>query len=364
MAAGVAMAGLAIGVHFSSAPSPKGTTPASVPAESPSIGERQHSTGRVEAPPKPEQPPPAPRPEHRASALPKEPSRPAQPTDAPPSTTPGAAAQDASPVLSDQRIADSAAGLPADPGPVSPPSPAAPPAPKPAPPTDELSPNAPRPSRSGNPSPSRAFSRSEAAHEVARGPAEGKRIALTFDAGSSASPTPAILEALRENGLRCTFFLTGRWTETNPRVVRQIVDAGHELGNHTYNHPDLTRASDEKVIAELQQTEEEVQRVTGRTTKPYFRPPFGARDARVLRLAAAEGYRCIYWTTDSWDSVKKGIRPQEIEERVLRKARPGSIVLMHCGSQATADALPDIIRSLKADGYEIVTVSDLLSGGP
>jgi peptidoglycan/xylan/chitin deacetylase (PgdA/CDA1 family) len=233
---------------------------------------------------------------------------------------------------------------------------------QPAPPTDELSPGAPaRPSQSLPPSLSHSLTRSEAALEIAHGPTAGKRIALTFDAGSSAAPTPAILEALRANGLRCTFFLTGRWTETNPGVVRQIVDAGHELGNHTYTHPDLTHVSDEKVKSELQQTEEEVQRVTGRSTKPYFRPPFGARDARVLRLAAAEGYRCIYWTTDSWDSVKKGIRPREIEERVLHKARPGSIILMHCGSQATADALPDIIRSLKEEGYEIVTVSDLLN---
>jgi peptidoglycan/xylan/chitin deacetylase (PgdA/CDA1 family) len=148
----------------------------------------------------------------------------------------------------------------------------------------------------------------------------------------------------------------------NPEMVRRIADAGHELGNHTYTHPDLTRVPDEQVLAELQRTEDQVRRVTGRSTKPYFRPPFGARDARVLRLAAVEGYRSVYWTTDSWDSVKKGIRPDEIRRRVVGKAQPGGIVLMHCGSQATADALPQILRALKEQGYEIVTVSELLDG--
>jgi peptidoglycan/xylan/chitin deacetylase (PgdA/CDA1 family) len=218
---------------------------------------------------------------------------------------------------------------------------------------DELSPGA-------SPRPTTAPPAAVSTLEIVRGPATSKRVALTFDAGSSAAPTPAILAALRSEGLHCTFFLTGRWTETNPGVVRRIVEEGHEIANHTYSHPDLTRVPDERVLSELERTEAEVQRVAGKSTKPYFRPPYGARNARVLRLAAAHGYRCVYWTTDCWDSVKKGIRPEEIQERVLRKARSGSIVLMHCGSQATADALPGLLRSLKARGYEVVTVSKLL----
>src|SRR5262249_53566834 len=125
------------------------------------------------------------------------------------------------------------------------------------PPTDELSPGAP-PVK-----PSPAPSGPVAAHEVDRGPTARKRIALTFDAGSSASPTPAILAALRDQDLRCTFFLTGRWTEQNPEVVRQIAEAGHELGNHTYTHPDLTHVPDARVRSELERTEEEVRRVAG-----------------------------------------------------------------------------------------------------
>jgi peptidoglycan/xylan/chitin deacetylase (PgdA/CDA1 family) len=355
MAVGVALAGLAIGVHFSSAPSSRARERGSEGGS-----ERGHlDTSRRSASPV------------RDAGV----SRSSQEAGTPRLRSAAVASQ-----VEDR--SRSASSTPPDPVGAAPrlsgegiaaaPKASVPPAEsQPVPPTDELSPGAPaRPAHSPGPGPtpsappSHSLTRSEAALEIAHGPTEGKRIALTFDAGSSAAPTPAILAALRANGLHCTFFLTGRWTETNPGMVRQIVDAGHELGNHTYTHPDLTHVSDEKVKTELEQTEEEVQRVTGRSTKPYFRPPFGARDARVLRLAAAEGYRCIYWTTDSWDSVKKGIRPREIEERVLRKARPGSIILMHCGSQATADALPDIIRSLKAEGYEIVTVSDLLNGSP
>jgi peptidoglycan/xylan/chitin deacetylase (PgdA/CDA1 family) len=188
-------------------------------------------------------------------------------------------------------------------------------------------------------------------------------VALTFDAGSSAAPTPAILRALKAADRRCTFFLTGAWTAQHPGLVREIAEEGHELGNHTYTHPDLRHVSNARVAKELERTDALVREVAGRGTQPYFRPPFGARDARVLREAAHHGYRCVYWTTDSLDSVVKGITPRQIERRVLARLRPGSIILMHCGSAATAEALPHLLTALRKRGYQVVTVSDLLRAG-
>lgn len=185
------------------------------------------------------------------------------------------------------------------------------------------------------------------------------RIALTFDAGASAKPTPALLSMLAQKGVRSTFFLTGKWVDGNKDMTRQIAEAGHEIGNHTYSHPDLRKISDDSIRDELEKTEAAVQAVAGVSTKPYFRAPFGARDSRVLKVALDEGYRSVFWTADSWDAFKKGIKADEIEERVLERARDGAIVLMHCGSWPTVEALPKIIDELRARGYELVTVSEL-----
>ncbi len=200
--------------------------------------------------------------------------------------------------------------------------------------------------------------------EIERGPESSKRVALTFDAGSTNVPTPAILAALRTRGLRCTFFLTGRWAEQYPDTVRAIAAAGHELANHTYTHPDLTQLSDAAIADELRRTDEKVRALTGRNTRPYFRAPFGARNRRVLQAASAAGYRHVYWTVDSWDSVRKDITASAIRARVTSLTGPGHIVLLHCGSAATAEALPQLIRDLQSEGYQIVTVTQLLGSSP
>ncbi|GIV18953.1 MAG: hypothetical protein KatS3mg023_0704 [Armatimonadota bacterium] len=196
--------------------------------------------------------------------------------------------------------------------------------------------------------------------EVDAGVTSAKLVALTFDAGSSAEPVPTILRALAQRGIHCTFFLTGQWIERNPEAARQIAEAGHELGNHSWSHPTFTSLSDEQIREQLRRTEEIALQVCGRSTKPLFRPPFGARDERVRSVVAEEGYLTIYWTVDSWDSVKKDITPQMITDRVMRHIRPGAIVLMHCGSEATAQALPQLLNALDAQGYRVVTVSELL----
>lgn len=217
----------------------------------------------------------------------------------------------------------------------------------------------PSPSNSGEVlSPSAALK--VTSREVDSAPSSAKLVALTFDAGSSAEPVPHILRALAQRGIRCTFFLTGQWIERYPDAARQIAESGHELGNHSWSHPAFTSLTEEQMREQLRRTEEIALRVCGRSTKPLFRPPFGARDERVRSVAADEGYLTIYWTIDSWDSVKKDITPQMITDRVMRLMRPGAIVLMHCGSKATAQALPQLLNALDAQGYRVVTVSELV----
>lgn len=196
--------------------------------------------------------------------------------------------------------------------------------------------------------------------EVDRGSTSRKEVALTFDAGADWKPVRKIVDTLAAEKIKTTFFLTGEWVKKNPRSTHLIADSGHELGNHSWNHPAFTGLSDEDIKDQLRRTDEIIHETVGRSTHPYFRPPLGARDTRVKRVVGNEGYMTIYWTLDSRDSVDKGITAEQIRDRVLTKTSPGSIVLLHCGSQATADALPEIIKGLREKGLSIVPVSRLL----
>jgi len=189
------------------------------------------------------------------------------------------------------------------------------------------------------------------------------KIALTFDAGASPAPTPSILKTLKSAGLHVTFFLTGKWCEKNPELVKQIAADGHEIGNHTYSHPDLRKLGDDAIVEQLRKADDLITNLTGKSAKPLFRPPFGGRDKRVLAVAGEQGYRSVYWSLDSFDAYKKGITSRQIEDRILERIQGGDIVLMHCGSAATAAQLGDLISKLQQRGYQIVKVSDLTAGG-
>lgn len=199
---------------------------------------------------------------------------------------------------------------------------------------------------------------------MVRVPPGRKRIALTFDAGASGEPMPRILATLRERGVRLTMFITGKFAEKYPDLVRQAAADGHEIANHTYSHPDMRKLSDEEIAGELRRADAVISALTGRTTKPYWRAPFGARDNRVLSVAAAEGYRSIYWTLDSLDSVGQPKTPDFIFDRVTNTPGvnlDGAIILQHLGSDPSADALPRILDRLAEMGLTPVTISELLS---
>ena len=192
--------------------------------------------------------------------------------------------------------------------------------------------------------------------EIERGNATRRQVAPTFDAGASAEPLPKILAALRQAGIQSTFFLTGDWATQNPDGVRAIVAEGHELANHSTTHTDFTTLSDAEIVEELQTAEDIVRGIVGRSTRPYFRPPYGARDKRVLAAAWSAGYRSVYWTIDSGD-WREDATVEGVVNRILSNATDGAIFIEHVGSPQTADGLARIIAGLRQQGYEIVPLS-------
>lgn len=198
--------------------------------------------------------------------------------------------------------------------------------------------------------------------EVERGNPNRKAIALTFDGGAGATYTQPILDALRNAGVHGTMFLTGKWAQANPELVRQMIRDGHQFANHTYSHPDLTKLSDAEVRDQIERAETILQGQLGHGTKPYFRYPYGARDARTNAIVASLGYRSIYWSLDSGD-WRDGAQGGVVQRVVLSQVKNGDIVVMHLDSRATAQVLPDILQELKGQGYALVTLAELLGGG-
>ena len=199
--------------------------------------------------------------------------------------------------------------------------------------------------------------------EIERGPRGKSQIALTFDAGANAECFEDLIAALESARVHSTFFITGNWAQRNMDCARAITKHGHEIGNHTWNHLALTKYSDEIVREEITRAEDLLTEISGQTPRPRWRAPFGARDERVLRIAANLGYRSIYWTIDSLDSVEPRKTPEFLIDRITSKTNAeldGAIILMHVGEKSTADALPVIIADLQARGFRLVTISKLL----
>ncbi|HAA38392.1 MAG TPA: deacetylase [Firmicutes bacterium] len=183
------------------------------------------------------------------------------------------------------------------------------------------------------------------------------KIAISFDASWGAEFTPKILEILRENKLKTTFFLTGLWIDKYPELVKQIAAEGHELGNHTATHPHLNSLDKEAIIKELTSVHNSLKELSGQEIT-LFRPPFGEYSNKVIETCSEFGYQTIQWSVDSLDW--KEISKDEIVKRVTSQLHPGAIVLFHNNGRYTADALPEIISFATENGYKIVPISQLL----
>jgi peptidoglycan/xylan/chitin deacetylase (PgdA/CDA1 family) len=184
-------------------------------------------------------------------------------------------------------------------------------------------------------------------------------VALTFDGGASSAPTPAILAALREAGVRATMFMTADFVTRNPTLVVRMARDGHEFGNHSATHPDMTGLSDAQIIAELDRLDRSVLELTGMSTRPWFRPPYGAHNQRVVNTAAGQGYYTIMWTADSAD-WRPEVAPSIVEARLLSQASPGAILIQHLGSPQSGQVTARVLATLKARGVEMGTLSEVL----
>lgn len=187
-----------------------------------------------------------------------------------------------------------------------------------------------------------------------------KKIALTFDATWGADQTGDILRILRENGVKCTFFLCGLWLEKYPEMVKKIAAEGHEIGNHSYTHPHLNRLTEEEIAHEILRTHELIKELTGQEAR-VFRPPFGEYSNKVIETAGACRYTTIIWDVDSLDW--KDLTAEAMVNRILIRTQPGSIILFHNAGKHTPDAIATLIPTLKRQGYSFTTVSALLLKG-
>jgi peptidoglycan/xylan/chitin deacetylase (PgdA/CDA1 family) len=180
-------------------------------------------------------------------------------------------------------------------------------------------------------------------------------VALTFDDGPG-SQTTTLLRMLKDAGARATFFVLGEVVAQRPQALRQFAAAGHEIGDHTWSHPQLPLLTDTAVLSQVTRTADEIESLTG--TRPQFvRPPYGALNPRVREVLGQGDWPMILWSVDPQDW--KDRNSDTVYHRVIAGTRPGSIVLMHDIHPTTVAAVPRILAELKRRGYTFVTVSEL-----
>lgn len=190
---------------------------------------------------------------------------------------------------------------------------------------------------------------------------DDKAIYLTFDCGYENGNLPKILDALRDADVPALFFLTGHFMEEEPDLVLRMVNEGHLVGNHTYDHPNLTTVSQAQFVDELTRAETKFYEITGQEMAKYLRPPEGRFNQEMLNWARDAGYYTILWSLAyvDWhvDDQKGGAHAHN---QVMNKMHPGAIILLHSTSSDNADAMADLVLSIREAGYEFKSLQYLL----
>jgi peptidoglycan/xylan/chitin deacetylase (PgdA/CDA1 family) len=210
------------------------------------------------------------------------------------------------------------------------------------------------------------FCASLASAAIIRNGRHPRHVALTFDDGPSPGYTEKVLDILRKEDVRATFFVLGWKVRKYPLLLSWIDAEGHEIGNHGYSHKKMTLLSDEQVVQEVRETSLLVTDLIEKKVK-YFRPPHGRLTRSQREKLEARGYKVIYWSVNADDywRLGRGMRSAEsIARRVISQVNGRDIVLMHDDSRETCEALSLIIRALRKRGYYFVTLSELLSVKP
>ncbi len=183
------------------------------------------------------------------------------------------------------------------------------------------------------------------------------KVALSFDCAWGVDYTDSLLATLAAEKVRVTFFTVQFWTEKYPEYVKKIAAAGHEIGTHSATHPYMSRLTEAEIQKELETSSAAIENLTGKDVE-LFRPPYGDYDDLVIDTAGAMGLYPIQWDVDSLDW--KNLSASDIVERIASRTKSGSIILMHNNGLHTAEALPVIIDTLRANGFEFVPIGELI----
>lgn len=192
-----------------------------------------------------------------------------------------------------------------------------------------------------------------------------KKLALTYDDGPNDPHTLRLMEVLHKHDVRATFFCIGRYAQQKPQIVRDLVKAGHVVGNHTYTHPNLALQSQTQVRIQLTTCQNVLSDVIGAAPK-LFRPPYGGRRPSVLRIAREMGLEPVMWSITCYDW--KATSPERIEKHVKRQLRGGDVILLHDGGHVemgvnrghTVAATDRLIAKYKSEGYEFLTIPEMM----
>ena len=183
------------------------------------------------------------------------------------------------------------------------------------------------------------------------------KVALTMNCAWNADDIDQILEVLKQNNAKITFFLVGDWIDKFPEAVKKIYEDGHEIASHSNTHPHVNNLTYEENIEEIEKSNEKIEKITGQRTQIY-RAPYGEYNNTVIQAAQDKGYYTIQWSLDTLDYT--GLTGDEMWNRIQDKIKPGDIILTHNGTKYTADSLDMLIKNIKQKGFEIVKVSDLI----
>jgi len=195
--------------------------------------------------------------------------------------------------------------------------------------------------------------------DISHGPRDKANVALTFHANGDTAHTKKLLEILKAHSTPVTVFAVGTWIKANPGMLKSILDAGHDIGNHTYSHTQMKTVSAKRVDSEIRLCAEELKREIGNHGS-FFRPSGTQNSTALIRKTATKyGYRqCISYEVDSLDY--QDVSTAKVISAVMSNVKNGSIVSMHFGHQNTIDAMPKLLEQLKAKGLTPVTLSNML----
>ena len=184
-----------------------------------------------------------------------------------------------------------------------------------------------------------------------------KKVAFTMNCAWNADDIDNILETLKNNDVKITFFVVGTWVDKYPEAVKKINEAGHEIASHSNTHPHVNNLSAEKNLEEIKLSVSKIEKITGQKTNIY-RAPYGEYNDTVIQIAQENGFFTIQWNLDTLDY--EGITGEEMWNRIKDKLEKGSIILSHNGTKHTADSLDMLIKNIKSSGFEITTISNLI----